>query len=160
MLSYFSHVRLFATLWTVAPQAFLSFTICCILLKLMSIEQWRHPTISSSVTIFSSCPQSFPESGSFPVSRLFNQVAKVSDLQLQHQSSQWIFRVDFLYDWPVWSPCSPMEFHESSPTPQLESINSSVFSLLYGPNSLKLMTPGKTSFDHTDLCGQSDISAF
>ena len=33
-------------------------------------SQWRHPTISSSVT-FSSCPQSFPASGSFPVSRLF-----------------------------------------------------------------------------------------
>ena len=110
----------------------------------MSIEQWRHPTISSSVTIFSSCPQSFPASGSFPVSQLFNQVAKVSDLQLLHQSSQWIFRVDFLYDWPFWSPCSPRESHESSPTPQLESINSSVFSLLYGPNSLKIMTPGKT----------------
>ena len=33
---------------------------------------WRcHPTISSSVVPFSSCPQSFPESGSFPVSQLF-----------------------------------------------------------------------------------------
>ena len=30
-----------------------------------------HPTVSSSVTRFSSCPQSFPESGSFPVSQLF-----------------------------------------------------------------------------------------
>ena len=30
-----------------------------------------HPTISSSVTPFSSCPQSFPASGSFPMSRLF-----------------------------------------------------------------------------------------
>ena len=47
---------------------------------------------------------------------------------------------------PLWltGPCSPRESHKSSTTPQLESINSSVFSLLYGPNSLKLMTPGKT----------------
>ena len=30
-----------------------------------------HPTISSSVALFSSCPQSFPASGSFPMSRLF-----------------------------------------------------------------------------------------
>ena len=35
-----------------------------------------------------------------------HQVTKVSQLQLQHQSFQWIFRVDFLYDWPVWSPCT------------------------------------------------------
>ena len=33
--------------------------------------QRGHPTISFSVTLFSSCPQSFPASGSFPVSRLF-----------------------------------------------------------------------------------------
>ena len=32
---------------------------------------WYHPTISSSATLFSSCPQSFPASGSFPMSRLF-----------------------------------------------------------------------------------------
>ena len=32
--------------------------------------QWCHPTISSSVAPFSSCPQSFPASGSFPISQL------------------------------------------------------------------------------------------
>jgi len=34
-------------------------------------SQWCHPAISSSVVPFSSCPQSFPASGSFPVSQLF-----------------------------------------------------------------------------------------
>ena len=33
--------------------------------------QWCHPTISSSVVPFSSCPQSFPASGSFPLSQFF-----------------------------------------------------------------------------------------
>ena len=33
--------------------------------------RWCHPTISSSVVSFSSCPQSFPASGSFPISQLF-----------------------------------------------------------------------------------------
>ena len=33
--------------------------------------QWYHPTMSASVTLFSSCPQSFTASGSFPVSCLF-----------------------------------------------------------------------------------------
>ena len=39
------------------------------LLKLMPLNQWWHPTISSSVTPFSSCTQSFWASGSFPVSQ-------------------------------------------------------------------------------------------
>ena len=34
-------------------------------------SQWCHPTILSSVIPFSSCPQSFPASGSFPMSQLF-----------------------------------------------------------------------------------------
>ena len=35
------------------------------------LSQWCHPTIPSSVVPFSSCPQSFPASGSFPMSQLF-----------------------------------------------------------------------------------------
>ena len=35
------------------------------------LSRWCHPTISSSVTPFSPCPQSFPASGSFPLSSLF-----------------------------------------------------------------------------------------
>ena len=35
------------------------------------MSQWCHPTILSSVVPFSSCPQSFPASGSFPMSQLF-----------------------------------------------------------------------------------------
>ena len=34
-------------------------------------SRWCHPTISSSVVPFSSCPQSFPASGSFPMSQFF-----------------------------------------------------------------------------------------
>ena len=45
-----------------------------------------------------------------------HQVAKVLTLQLQHQSFQWIFKVNFLPDWLVWSCCS-RDFQESSPAP-------------------------------------------
>ena len=38
-----------------------------------------------------------------------HQLAKVLELQLRHQSFQWIFRTDFLYDWLIWSPCSPRD---------------------------------------------------
>ena len=92
-------------------------------------SQWCHPSISSSVIPFSSCLQSFQASGSSWVGSS-HQVAKA--LELQHQSFQWIFRIDFLWDWLVRSPCSPRDSQESSPTPQFKSINSSGFSLLYG----------------------------
>ena len=36
-----------------------------------SLSWWCHPTITSSVAPFTSCPQSFPASGSFPMSQLF-----------------------------------------------------------------------------------------
>ena len=60
------------------------------------LSRWCHPTISSSVIRFSSCPQSFPESWCFPKSQSLHQVAKVLELQLQHQSFQWTFNIDFL----------------------------------------------------------------
>ena len=47
-----------------------------------------------------------------------HQVAKVLEFQLQHQSFQWIFRTDFLYQGLVGSPCHPRDSQESSPTPQ------------------------------------------
>ena len=66
-----SRVWLFVTPWTAAHKAFLSFTIFQSLLKLMSIES----VIPSNHLVlchpFSSCPQSLPASGSFPVSQLF-----------------------------------------------------------------------------------------
>ena len=60
------------------------------------LNQWCHSTTLSSVILFPFCPQSFPASGSFPVSPFFTYFAKVLELQLQHQSFQWIFRIDFL----------------------------------------------------------------
>ena len=63
--------------------------------------RWCYPTISSSVFPFSSHLQSFPPSGSFPVSQFLHQVAKRLEFQLQHQSFQWnsgliSFRMDWL----------------------------------------------------------------
>ena len=89
-------------------------------------SQWCHPTISSSVVPFSSCPQSLPASGSFQMS----QAAKVLEFQLLHQSFQWTPRTDLLWDGLVGSPCSPGDSQESSPTPQFNSINFSALSFL------------------------------
>ena len=66
-----SCVWLFATPWTAARRASLSITNFQSLLKLMFIESVVHPTFSSSVVPFSSHIQSFPASGSFPMSQFF-----------------------------------------------------------------------------------------
>ena len=63
-----SHVWLFATPWATARQDSLSFTISWSLLKLTFIESVMPSNISSSIVHFSSCLQSFPASGSFPMS--------------------------------------------------------------------------------------------
>ena len=66
-----SRVQLFVTPWIAAQQASLSIINSRSLLKLMPIESVCHPAISSSVVPFSSCPQSLPASGTFPMSQLF-----------------------------------------------------------------------------------------
>ena len=71
LFSLLSHVHLFMTPWTAAPQASLSFSISQSLLKLMSIKSVMSSNISSSIVPFSSCLQAFAASGSFPVSWLF-----------------------------------------------------------------------------------------
>ena len=64
----FIHVQLFATPLTLGFHPSPSPRICsnsCVL------SRWCHPTISSFVIPLSSCLQSFPASGSFPMSQLF-----------------------------------------------------------------------------------------
>ena len=60
-----SHILLFATR---LPYPSLSPRVCS---NSRPLNQWCHPNISSSVTLFASCLQSFPASGSFPMSWLF-----------------------------------------------------------------------------------------
>ena len=90
-----------------------------------------------------------------------HQVAKGLEFQLQHQSFQWIFKTDFLYDWQVGSPCSPRDSQEFSPTPQFKSISSLVLGILYSPTLTSIYDYWKNhGFDQTGLCWQSNVSAF
>ena len=95
-------------------------------------SRWCHPAISSSVIPFS-CPQSFPASESFQMSQLFASGGQsigvsVSTSVLPMNTQDWS-----PLGWTGWSPCSPGDSQESSPTLQFKSINSSVLSFLYGP---------------------------
>ena len=79
------------------------------------------------------CPLLFPLSAfpsirSFPMSQFFASVAKVLEFQLQHQSFQWIFRLDSFW---IDLLADQRDSQESSPTPQFKSINSSVLIFLY-----------------------------
>ena len=61
---------------------------------------WCHPTISSSVIPFCSCPQFFPSSGSFQMSQLFAWGGQSVGVQLQHQSSnEHPEMISFRMDW-------------------------------------------------------------
>ena len=124
-------------------------------------NQWYHPTISFSVTPFSLCSQSFPASGSFPVSWLFaasgQSIGASGSASVFPMNSQDWFPLGFM----VWSPCCPEDSQESSPAPQFENIKYLVLSLHYGSTLIAVHDYWKNhTFDYTDLCRQSDVSAF
>ena len=96
-------------------------------------SQWCHPAISSSVTLFSSCLQSLPASGSFPMSQLFTGGGQSTGASALASSFQRNPRADLLQNGLVGSPCSPRDSQESFPVPQFKSINSSALSLLHSP---------------------------
>ena len=120
--------------WTAARQASLSITNSQCLLKLICpSSQWCHPTISSSVMLFSCAFGLSQHQSLFQWVSSLHQVAKVLEFQLQHESFQWIFRTHFLYDGLVWAPCTLRDSQESSPTPQFRSINSLALSFVHSP---------------------------
>ena len=92
-----NRVWLFATPWTAASQASLSIINSQSLLKLRSFE-----LVMSSNHLILCCPllsSAFNLSqhqGLFKWVSSSHQVAKVLEFQLQHQSFQWIFKIDFL----------------------------------------------------------------
>ena len=109
--------------------------------------------ISSSVIPFTSCLQSFPESGSFPVSQFFasggQSIGVSASVSVPPMNIQ------------DWFPLGLTGFHllavqgtrESSPTPQLKGINSSALIFLYGPTLTSIHDYWKNhSFDNTHLC--------
>ena len=107
---------------------------------------WVANAIQPSHPLSSPSPPAFNLSqhqGLFQGVSSSHQVAKVLELQLQYQSFQWIFRTDFLWDWLIWSPCSPRNSQESSPTSQFKSINSLALNFII-QISHPYMTTGKT----------------
>ena len=157
-----SHVWFFETPWTAAHQAslltshhfpeFAHIHVCWI----SDAIRPSHPLLPSSPSVFNLSQHQ----GLFQWVSSLHHVARV--LELQHQSFQWIFRVDFLQDWLVWSSCCPRDSQESSsPAPLFENINSSALCLLHSPTLTSVHDYRKDhGLDYTDLYWQSGVSAF
>ena len=126
------------------------------------LSQRCHPVISSSVAPFSSCPQSFPASGSFPIRQFFRSVGQrigvlASAPVLPVNIQGW-----FALGW------NGLIFLQSTGLPRVfsstivgEHINSLALNLLYGPTLTTVHDYGKSyGFDYMDFCWESDVSAF
>ena len=96
-------------------------------------SQWCHPAISSSVIPFSSCPQSFPESGSFQMSQFFasgSQSIRVSASKsvLPMNTRDWS-----PLGWTGWISLQSKGLSRVFSNTTVKSISSSVLSFLYSP---------------------------
>ena len=87
---------------------------------------WVSDAIQPSHTVvpFSSCLQSFPASGSFPMNQLFESGGQSIGTSPSASVLSMNIQGWFPLGWTGWSPCSPRDSQESSPTPQFKSINS------------------------------------
>ena len=100
------------------------------------LSQWSHPTISSSVIPFSSCPQSFPLSGSFPMIRLITSGGQSSGAWASASILPMNIQGWFPFGLTGLFSLHPGDSWESSQTLQFQSINSSALNLLCGPTHI------------------------
>ena len=158
-----SRVQLYVIPWIAARQASLSITNSRNLLRFLSIElvmPSSHLTLCHPLLLLPPIPPSI---------RVFS---KKSALHMRgpkylsfsfsiSPSFQWTPRTDLLQDGLVGSPCSPRDSQESSLTPDSRSINYSALSFLLSPTLTSIHDHWKNhSPDQTDLCWQSNVSAF
>ena len=125
------------------------------------LNRWYHPTISSSVIPFSSCPQSFPASGSFPARQFFasggqsigvSASASVLPMNIQDWSP---------LGWTGWISLQSNGLSRVFFNTFFKSINSSALSFLCSPTLTSIYDHWKNqSFDWMDFCWQSNVSAF
>ena len=158
-----SCVWLFATLWTVAHQASLSFINSQGLLKLISIEsviQSNHLILCHPLPFL---PLVFPASESFLTSEFFASGGQ--SIGASASASVLLMNIQGWFPLGLTGLISlqSRDSLESSPPPQIKRINSLVFNLLYGPTVTSMHDYWKKhSFDYTDQTfGQpSGVSAF
>ena len=122
-----------------------SFPVLCYLLEFAQTHvHWVDDAFQPSYPLLPPSPPAFSLSSirSFPVSRLFTTSGQ--SIGASASVVQWVFRVDFLKDWLIWSPCSPNNSQEFSPAPQLWSIILQCSTIFMVQLPHLYMTTGKT----------------
>ena len=120
-----------------------------------------HPTITSSVVPFSSCPQSFPALGSFPVSQLFTSGGQ----SIRASASAFILSMN-IQDWfPLgWTGWISLQSKGLSGVFSNTTVQKHHFFCtqpsLWSSSHIHTWLLENHSFDQTDLCKQSNVSAF
>ena len=97
------------------------------------LSRWCHPTILSSVVPFSSCPQSFPASGFFPMSQLFTSVGQSIGVSASASVLPMNIQDWFPLGWTGWISLQFKGLSRVSSKPQFKSSNSSALSFLCSP---------------------------
>ena len=125
------------------------------------LNWWCHPTTSSSVTPFSSCPQSFPLSGSFLMSQVFTSGGQSIGASASASFLPINFQDWFPLGWTGWISLQSKRLSRVFSNTTVKIINSLVLSFLYSPLFAFIHDYWKNhSFDETDLCWQSTVSDF
>ena len=124
-------------------------------------SQWCHPAISSSVVPFSSCTQSLPSLGSFPMSQFFasggqsigvSASASVLPMNTQDWSP---------FGWTVWISLQSKGLSRVFSNTTIQKHQFFTLSFLHSPTLTTIHDHWKNhSLDQTDLCWQSNVSAF
>ena len=125
------------------------------------LSQWCYPIISSSVIPFSSCPQSFPASGSFQMSQLsasggqsIGVSASTSVLPMNTQDWSPL-------GWTSWISLQSKGFSRVFSSTTVKKHHSSMLSLLYSLTLTSVHDHWKNhSLDWMDFCWQRNVSAF
>ena len=97
------------------------------------LSWWCHPTISSSVVPFSSCPQSFPASGSFPMSQFFTSGGQSIGVSASTSVLPMNIQDWFPLRWTVWISLQSKGLSRVFSNSTVQRHHSSVLSFLYSP---------------------------
>ena len=147
-----SHVWLFATPWTAAHQASLSFTVSL-------VSRWCHPTISSSCHPFSPCLQSLPALESSSESALRIRWPEYWSFSFSiSPSSEYSRLISFRIDCVILKSKGFSRIFSSTTAWKHQFL---VLSFLFSPTLTSIHDYWKNyGFDYMNLCWQSDVSAF
>ena len=154
--SFWTHGLLYARLPCPSPTPRAYSNLC-------SLSQWCHPTISSSVVPFFSCFQSFPASGSFPVSQFLASGAQSIGVSASTSVLPMTIQDWLPLGWTRWISLLSMGLSSvfSNIIVQKHQLFGTQLFFFYITTLTFICDYWKNqSFDWMDLCWQSNVCAF